>query len=60
MGWASMYHVTKIYYLCLLFWHVTIINILSYLLTYNVAPMQGRKQSNTKLNHYAMGTRNRL
>ena len=31
MGWASMYHVKKNYYLCLLFWHVTIINILTYI-----------------------------
>ena len=31
MGWASMYHVKKIYYLCLLFRHVTIINILTYI-----------------------------
>ena len=58
MGWASMYHVKKIYYLCLLFRHVTIINILTYLHTTH--PCRGGSNHYTKLNNYAMGTRNQL
>ena len=59
MGWASMYHVKKklLFMLIILACHY---NKHTYLLTYNLAPTQERKQSNTKLNHYAMGTCNRL